>query len=238
MKLVPNAGRIAARSHSMWANYLGILSLIMPDLIYLLSGEDTNPHFWFWLGLGLIVYGIFGRLIDQGIASGVRQERNKMRSPVMVTLAAFLMVAVPYVAEKEGKSNLAYLDQIASPPVWTVCFGETRGVKAGDYYTDDECRAMLAQGLTQYRSALHVYFSPTTIATRLTPQRETAYVSLAWNVGITGAGRSTAVRRLNAGDIKGGCEAITWWNKAGQRIVRGLVIRRADDFRLCMVGIT
>jgi GH24 family phage-related lysozyme (muramidase) len=57
------------------------------------------------------------------------------------------------------------------------------------------------------------------------------------NVGIAGAGKSTATRRLNAGDIAGGCQALTWWNKAGGRVVRGLVNRRAEEFALCMDGL-
>lgn len=155
-----------------------------------------------------------------------------------VTIAAFLLVAFPLVAKWEGKENHAYLDTIASPPVWTICYGETRGVKGGDYKTDAQCKAMLEAGLVEYREKLHVYFTEETKRHRLTPERDAAYVSLAWNVGIRGAGRSTATRRLNAGDIAGGCQALTWWNRAGGRVVRGLVNRRADEYRLCMKGVS
>jgi len=151
--------------------------------------------------------------------------------------AATMAVAVPLVARWEGKRNTAYLDPIASPPVWTVCYGETRGVRQGDTYTDDQCAAMLARGLVTYRNGLHGYLAPETKATRLTPERDAAYVSLSYNVGISGAGKSTATRRLNAGDIAGGCEALGWWNRAGGRVVRGLVNRRADEVRLCLKGL-
>lgn len=227
MKLVPNAKRIALRSHSMWANYLGILCLVAPELIFWLRGVDTNPRWWWIAGLALIVYGIIGRLKDQGIGTTLHSH----------TLAAFLAVAVPLVAQWEGKSNHAYLDRIASPPVWTICFGETRGVRAGDYLTDAQCAAMLEAGLIEYRTALHRSFTAETRAGRLTPQRDAAFVSLAWNAGIAAIGKSTATRRLNAGDIAGGCQALTWWNKAGGRVVRGLVNRRADEYRLCMIGV-
>jgi GH24 family phage-related lysozyme (muramidase) len=230
MKFVPNARRIALRSYSMRANYLGIVCLIAPELIYWIAGIDTNPRIWWVAGLALIIGGIFGRVIAQGID-------HRMRCPVVVTLAAFLAVAAPLVMQWEGKENAAYLDRIASPPVWTICYGETRGVKAGDLRTDAQCRDMLHAGLAEYRARLHKHFTPDTLASRLTPNRDAAYVSLAWNVGIAGAGRSTATRRLNAGDVAGGCEALTWWNRAGQRVVRGLVNRRADEYRLCMVGV-
>lgn len=249
MKPVKDARRIALRAHSMWANYLGILCLVAPEVIFWLWGIDTNPRIWWIAGIALIVYGIAGRMIDQNIT----------RSPALVMVfaiamsaapvtvgyaatggvspAAFLEKAVPLVAGWEGKENEAYLDRIASPPVWTVCYGETRGIGPGDYFTDAECRDMLERGLIEYRSGLHDYFTQETKQRRLTPERDAAYVSLAWNVGIRGAGRSTATRRLNAGDIAGGCEAITWWTRAGDRVVRGLVRRRADEFRLCMMGV-
>lgn len=67
MRLVDNARGIAARSYSMWANYLGIVAIIAPDAIYLATGRDTDPRVWLVIGLGLIVAGIFGRLVSQGI---------------------------------------------------------------------------------------------------------------------------------------------------------------------------
>jgi GH24 family phage-related lysozyme (muramidase) len=245
MKLVKDAKRIAMRAHSMWANYLGILCLIAPELIYWLFERDTNPRLWWLAGIALIVYGIFGRLKDQGIT----------RSPAVVVLTAFIMsagvseplkpaqgtteaatldVAVPLIAKWEGLRTTAYRDIVG---VWTVCYGETKGVRPGDTYTKAECRAMLAREVAAYRTGLHEYFAPKSKQDRLTPERDAAYVSLAYNVGIRGAGKSTATRRLNAGNIAGGCDAITWWNKAGQRVVRGLVRRRADEYRLCMAGL-
>lgn len=228
MRLIPNARQIALRSYSMWASYLGIACLILPELIFWLSGRDTDPRLWWIMGLALIIGGIIGRVVAQGI------DHSKLRSSAV---GAFLIVALALVGKWEGKENHAYLDRIASPPVWTVCYGETRGVKAGDHYTDAQCKAMLEKGLLEYRAGLHSHFTNETKSKRLTPERDAAYVSLAWNVGIAGAGRSTATRRLNAGDIAGGCTAITWWNRAGKYVIRGLVIRRADEYRLCMAGL-
>ena len=148
--------------------------------------------------------------------------------------AEFLAVAVPFVGKWEGLRLAAYRDIVG---VWTVCYGETKGVRPGERYTKAECDAMLARELISYRSRLHRYFSPETLAARLPVHRDTAYTSLAYNVGVGGAGKSTATRRLNAGDIAGGCEAIAWWNRAGDRIVRGLVNRRSDEVALCLQGL-
>nr|WP_231119180.1 glycoside hydrolase family protein [Rhodovulum sp. MB263] len=47
---------------------------------------------------------------------------------------------------------------------------------------------------------------------------------------MAGAGRSTATRRLSEGDVPGACEALTWWNKAGGRVVAGLRNRRTEEY--------
>lgn len=271
MRLIPNAGAVARRAFSMWANYLGILCLILPELIYFFFDLDTNPRIWFWSGLVLIFAGIVGRITDQGIDNptdtrrfssavvglvamasiqsllGYEEQRNPDPEPTgaAYTIADFDAVAVPHIAQWEGENrckddpamHCAYLDRIASPPVWTVCFGETKGVTSGDRYTDRQCKDMLAQEVREYRAGLHKYFEPETITQRLTAHRDAAYTSLAYNVGIGGAGKSTATRRLNAGDIRGGCEAIGWWNKAGGRVIRGLVNRRADETAMCLRGL-
>lgn len=67
MQIIHNARRVALRSYSMWANYLGIIAILAPDAIYLATERDTNPHMWVLIGLGLIIAGIVGRLISQGI---------------------------------------------------------------------------------------------------------------------------------------------------------------------------
>lgn len=152
-----------------------------------------------------------------------------------VSEADFLDVATPLVAKWEGKRNHAYRDIVG---VVTICYGHTRTARMGQYRTDEECEALLREELLEYRNGLHRYFADETKRHRLTPERDAAYASLAFNVGIAGAGKSTATRRLNAGDIRGGCEALTWWNRAGGKIIRGLVRRRAEERALCLAGLS
>lgn len=254
MKAVPNARKIALRSHSMWANYLGILCLIAPELIYWITGRDTNPRLWWIAAMVLIVYGILGRLKSQGIdhrtrspawiallamaSMGLAPSAPSPANGAPVSIEAFSAVAVPLVAKWEGKRNKAYYDTIAVPPVWTVCYGETRGVRRGDHYSDADCFRMLRVAVLDFRRRLHPHFTDVTKATRLTPKRDAAYVSLAYNAGVYAISRSTAVRRLNAGDIAGGCVAIGWWNKSGGRLRRGLANRRAEETAYCLSGLS
>lgn len=149
----------------------------------------------------------------------------------VVSEERFLKVAVPFVGKWEGLRLTAYQDIVG---VWTICYGHTRTVIPGETRTRQECDDLLGDELIEYREGLHRYLTAETLRTRLPVTRDTAYTSLAFNVGIAGAGKSTAVRRLNAGDVAGGCQAIGWWNKAGSRVVRGLVLRRAEEVELCL----
>lgn len=158
-------------------------------------------------------------------------------SPVAVPLVArWEGVGPTYAcdASDEGICARAYLDTIAEPDIWTVCYGHTDDVSPGDTYTIEACRTLLSATLRTYWAGWRVALEDDA---PLTVPRDAAFTSLAYNVGVGGVRRSTALRRLNAGDVAGACEAITWWNRAGGRVIRGLVNRRADEYRLCMEGV-
>ena len=252
MKMVPDAKTVALKSYSMWANYLGIVAIMAPELIYWIWQIDTNPRIWWILGMVLIVAGIAGRVISQNIARSaalvgvlaafltmgqVPSPSPRIDTPseptTVYTQEEFLSVAIPLIARWEGLRTEAYRDIVG---VWTVCYGETKGVQPGDTYTEAECRDMLAREVLSYRRGWHRYLEPQTITQRLHAERDAAFTSLAYNVGVGGAGGSTATRRLNSGRVAGACDALTWWNKAGQRVVRGLIRRRAAEYQLCMIG--
>jgi lysozyme len=149
----------------------------------------------------------------------------------------------PVSESPSGVCYRAYNDTIAEPDVPTIGHGQTRlfdwdgsvlrPVRLGDVLTREEADRQFAVGLrVQYWNPYRDCFT----AEALAAQTDAAFTSLTWNIGTDGVCRSTALRRLNAGDIAGGCEALTWWNRAGGRVVRGLTNRRADEYRLCMEG--
>lgn len=245
---------IVLRSYSAWAFYVLAGITIAPDAVFLLTGRDTNPAVWSALQIWIIGLGVFGRLILQ-TREGAARRRLVVAGVVIATIIAAtqamaqateretMRVLVPLVAKWEGQHrcsdgpsmHCAYLDIVGVP---TLCFGETRGVRIGDRATDAECRNKLESRLSNdFRRGLHAYFTQVTRTRRLTPHRDAAYVSLAYNVGVRAAGRSTATRRLNAGDVAGGCIALGWWNKAGGRVVRGLVNRRTEETAFCLRGL-
>ncbi|WP_298958355.1 lysozyme [uncultured Roseibium sp.] len=223
--------------------------LIVAGLAGRLVRQDLSG-WWEWLRLAAVVIvvslaafllaasGPVAPLVEPEPAPVKEQSRvlpPEIKVPETKTAeASTLELAVPLIAKWEGKRNHAYQDIVG---VWTICYGHTRTAKKGMFKTDEECTELLREEVAEYRHGLHGYFNAATKSARLTPERDTAYTSLAFNVGIRGAGRSTATRRLNAGNIVGGCEALAWWNKAGGRVVRGLVNRRADEQAFCMVGL-
>lgn len=249
MKVVQDWKRILLFSISQWMQYAGLIALVVPEFRYYVTGQDYNPVLFWWVSVLLLVAGLIGRLVKQGVSVWREWLRLGVIVAVIVMLALLLSskvhaapytddemlsVAVPFIAEQEGEETTAYLDIVGVP---TICSGSTRGVTLGMTMTVAQCRALLKSEVIEYREGLHRYFTATTINHRMTPERDTAYTSLAFNVGISGAGKSTATRRLNAGNIAGGCTALTWWNKAGGRVIRGLVSRRKREYALCMLGL-
>lgn len=254
MRLIDDWRRVLLLSLSFWMQVAGLAVLILPELRYSLTGQDYDPYLAWWLGVLLLLAGIIGRVWQQGLSPWKEWVRIIAVGAIILVLALIfawpssasplagspateaqtLEIAVPFIAKEEGMRNWAYLDAVGVP---TICIGSTLGVKLGMYKTDAECLALFKIEVSEHRNWLHRYFTSVTIAVRLPPTRDAAYTSLAFNVGFAGAGKSTATRRLNAGDIAGGCQALTWFDKAGNRVLRGLFERRKREKALCLKGL-
>lgn len=151
-------------------------------------------------------------------------------------VSGFEEMAFVLIARWEGKKNYAYFDIVGVP---TICYGHTRTVTASMVHakvtwSDARCKQLLIDEIAEYRREVKKYMSKETLRSRLPVTRDVAFTSLAFNIGWGAVSRSTALRRLNAGDIQGSCEAITWFNKAGGYKVRGLVLRRTSEYKLCI----
>lgn len=149
----------------------------------------------------------------------------------LLALGASSVVAVTggmLVAPWEGKENHAYRDLVG---VNTICFGQTKGVRIGDYKTDEECEKDLASELTNYNTAMKKY-----VTVPLRDYEEVAYTSFIWNLGETNWRGSTILKKLNAGDRAGACAQLLRWNMARGKEVKGLTNRRNDEYKTCMGG--
>lgn len=143
---------------------------------------------------------------------------------------------------KRGDLHLVYLDRIPNPDVPTGCWGLTRDnegrpLRVGDLLTDAQCDAMLDRQIPIYRNGVQSAMTDETKANRLTCHRDAAFTEWTWNIGPRAAQRSTAIRRINKGDIRGSCEAMAWFNKSGGVIIAGLVNRRSYEKEKCLRGL-
>lgn len=150
-----------------------------------------------------------------------------------VLAAAVAAAAAAFVAPWEGLYTKPYRDMVG---VLTVCYGETEGVKASDRYTPAQCRKMLAEKLPRYYSEISACWGPE-VEKRLTNNMRIAFTSGAYNFGSGAFCKSSMVRALKAGNRRKACDALLLYNRAGGRVVRGLVNRRKAERKLCLEGI-
>ena len=131
------------------------------------------------------------------------------------------------VKQFEGLELKAYHDPVG---VLTIGYGYTNragfgpGVKQGEVWTEGRAEDMLREGLRRFGDKVLplLLYTPT-------ENQFGAMVSLAYNIGMTNFASSTCLKRFNEGDVEGAAEALTWFNKAGGKVLRGLVRRRAAE---------
>lgn len=143
--------------------------------------------------------------------------------------AAAILAGSGTVSYFEGKENKAYVDPVG---IMTICYGETKGVKKGDYKTDQECLESLASELVEHeKGMLEVVKIP------LSTKEQAAYLSFTYNLGVKAFTNSTLLRKLNSGDRVGACNELLRWNKANGKILNGLTKRRQEENKLCLEGV-
>lgn len=142
----------------------------------------------------------------------------------------------------EGEVLKAYLDRLADPPVWTICAGDTQNVKPGMVETPKGCSERLERRMTQeFRPALVKCipgFNGKPVSWRAMMD------SLAWNIGSGAACNSRAASFGIANRFYESCIAATAFNRAGGRVIVGLVKRREmgdaqrlGEAELCVSGL-
>lgn len=139
--------------------------------------------------------------------------------------ATALTIAV--VTHFEGERRTGYRDPIG---VVTDCWGHTKTAQLGVTNTRQQCLAKLQADAQQHWDGL------TRCAPELRAAPEHVQASaLAWgfNIGVSAACGSTAVRKLRAGDVPGFCAELSRWVMAGGKELPGLVRRRSVERAVC-----
>lgn len=166
-------------------------------------------------------------------SNGLQGTKGPLAAIVGAVAATSLFASVP---REEGTEYKAYRD-IAG--ILTVCNGDTEDVHPGLIETPEGCRQRLEKQLVAHARPV-MACTPSLSETGRDWQRAAA-VSLAYNIGVGAWCRSTADRRFDAGNWRGGCDAFLSWSKArvnGQlRTVQGLLSRRQRERAICLRGI-
>lgn len=149
---------------------------------------------------------------------------DRKRSAIAgIVLSASALVGI---AVHEGYSDTAYTP--VPGDVATIGFGRTVDVKPGKTTVQRELIALLAD-MEGRKAAI-----AGCVTVPLHQHELSAYMSLTYNIGTRAFCGSTLVKRLNAGDYAGACQAILMWDRFKGKPLRGLTIRRQAEYKECM----
>ena len=106
----------------------------------------------------------------------------------------------------------------------TIGYGTTAGVKMGQTITKERAEELLCEDVKRFETqVLRLVKVP------LTQGQFDALTSFVYNLGAGNLSNSTLLRLLNAGDYAGAAAQFERWNKAGGKVLAGLVRRRAAE---------
>jgi lysozyme len=120
----------------------------------------------------------------------------------------------------EGFRENAYLDLVGVP---TIGYGFTQGVRLGDHMTPEQGEFRLKAELSKFGLGLGVEGTENQVA---------AMTCLAYNIGLGNFGGSTVKRLHLKKEYQGAADAFRNWDKAGGKVVYGLVRRRESEREL------
>ncbi len=155
-----------------------------------------------------------------------------MSNPAVVKPRAtgrWVGVAVGVIVAWEGFQAVGWHDPIDPPGINTVCYGHIEDVQIGERHTKIECEEMLADDLPRYEAMVQKC-----IHVPMPDYRHAAIISFTYNVGGGALCKSSVARKLNAGDVQGGCDALLLYNRANGKVIRGLQNRREAERKLCL----
>ena len=124
----------------------------------------------------------------------------------------------------EGLVLKAYPDPGSGGDPWTIGYGHTVGVTPGMVCTQAQADAWLSWDAANCARAIEKL-----VKVPLTQAQFDALVSLIFNIGEGAFARSTLLRRLNAGAYADVPAQFKRWDKAGGKVMKGLVRRRAAE---------
>ena len=144
-----------------------------------------------------------------------------------IAALALSAAGLVHIAIGEGYREAAYIPVPGDVP--TIGFGTTGDVKMGDKITPTKALERSLANISKFEGAIKQC-----VKVPLYQREFDAYTSLSYNIGSGAFCGSTLVKRLNAGDYVGACEAILMWDKFKGAPLAGLTKRRQQEYRMCV----
>lgn len=162
------------------------------------------------------------------VPAGAAAPKTGSRLPKKAAVAVLCSTTI---GGFEGVRQTAYADPATGREPWTVCYGETEGVKRGDHYTLQQCRDMLTKSLEKYALKLEAC-----VSREMPDTTYAAFLSLSYNIGSGGFCKSSVAHEWNAGHSRAACDNLLKFNKAVGIVLPGLTRRRTRERALCLQG--
>ncbi len=132
--------------------------------------------------------------------------------------------AIDLVKASEGLRLQSYRD---SGGTWTIGYGHTAGVKAGQTITEAEAGQLLVDDLDNAADGVRRL-----VTVPLTQGQFDALCDFVFNLGAGRLMGSTLLRVLNRGDYGAAAAQFKFWVMGGGEVLPGLVKRRAAEREL------
>lgn len=140
-----------------------------------------------------------------------------------------LKLASDLIKKFEGCELTAYK---CPAGIWTIGWGETQGVKEGMKWTQEQADATFERRVKEFMFGV-LNASP---VLRNRPEKLAACTSFAYNFGVPAYIKSSVCRNTNKEAWTAAANAFALWNKAGGKVLNGLVRRRAAEKKLYEAG--
>ncbi len=111
-----------------------------------------------------------------------------------------------------------------SANVWTIGYGHTQGIKEGDSCTQEDADRMLAEDLEEFEG-----YVQEAVKVPLEQHEFDALVAWTYNLGPSNLRSSTMLKRLNDSQFDQVPSEMQRWNKAGGKVLDGLIRRREAE---------
>jgi lysozyme len=121
----------------------------------------------------------------------------------------------------EGISLSSYQD---GGGVWTIGYGHTLGVKAGDTCTQEQAKAWLLQDVQNAANEVNTH-----VTTPINQEEFDALTDFVFNLGNGNFQNSSLLRDINSGNFANAAADFEKWNKVAGQVCAGIMRRRVAE---------